>query len=152
MRKRVEESHPNLPLKTLEFGRRAVCVKVSNDVPPLQTFESMHGLSHVWVGGFMFVIRVSPNDPSFYMHHAFVDSLWERYQLIPFHSFRWISSTDSVRSSRLAIRGKVNTQRWEKTPLKTIAENICLENMLKITRIGRADETIRDYKQRWTFE
>ncbi|KAF8371221.1 tyr-6 [Pristionchus pacificus] len=45
-----------------------------------KTFESMHGLSHVWVGGFMFVIRVSPNDPSFYMHHAFVDSLWERFR------------------------------------------------------------------------
>lgn len=46
-----------------------------------KTFESMHGLSHVWVGGFMFVIRVSPNDPTFYMHHAFIDSLWERFRL-----------------------------------------------------------------------
>uniref|UniRef100_A0AC35U6I3 Tyrosinase_Cu-bd domain-containing protein n=1 Tax=Rhabditophanes sp. KR3021 TaxID=114890 RepID=A0AC35U6I3_9BILA len=45
-----------------------------------KTFESMHGLSHVWVGGFMFVIRVSPNDPMFYMHHAFIDSVWERFR------------------------------------------------------------------------
>uniref|UniRef100_A0A1I7XST7 Tyrosinase_Cu-bd domain-containing protein n=1 Tax=Heterorhabditis bacteriophora TaxID=37862 RepID=A0A1I7XST7_HETBA len=53
-----------------------------------KTFESMHGLSHVWVGGFMFVIRllkvlhcrVSPNDPMFYMHHAFVDYLWEQFR------------------------------------------------------------------------
>uniref|UniRef100_A0AC34QTV2 Tyrosinase copper-binding domain-containing protein n=1 Tax=Panagrolaimus sp. JU765 TaxID=591449 RepID=A0AC34QTV2_9BILA len=45
-----------------------------------KTFESMHGLSHVWVGGFMFVIRVSPNDPTFYMHHAFVDYLWEQFR------------------------------------------------------------------------
>ncbi|CAD5220536.1 unnamed protein product [Bursaphelenchus okinawaensis] len=43
-----------------------------------KTFESMHGLSHVWVGGFMFVIRVSPNDPAFYMHHSFVDYMWEQ--------------------------------------------------------------------------
>lgn len=40
----------------------------------------MHGLSHVWVGGFMFVIRVSPNDPTFYMHHSFVDYLWEQFR------------------------------------------------------------------------
>uniref|UniRef100_A0A0N4ZAV1 Tyrosinase_Cu-bd domain-containing protein n=1 Tax=Parastrongyloides trichosuri TaxID=131310 RepID=A0A0N4ZAV1_PARTI len=45
-----------------------------------RTFESMHGLSHVWVGGFMFVIRVSPNDPAFYLHHAFIDSIWERFR------------------------------------------------------------------------
>ncbi|CAI5449374.1 unnamed protein product [Caenorhabditis angaria] len=45
-----------------------------------KTFESMHGLSHVWVGGFMYVIRVSPNDPTFYMHHAFVDNLWEQFR------------------------------------------------------------------------
>ncbi|KAF7635657.1 hypothetical protein Mgra_00004900 [Meloidogyne graminicola] len=46
-----------------------------------KTFESMHGLSHVWVGGFMFVIRVSPNDPTFYFHHAFIDFLWEKFRL-----------------------------------------------------------------------
>uniref|UniRef100_A0A915EFF9 Tyrosinase copper-binding domain-containing protein n=1 Tax=Ditylenchus dipsaci TaxID=166011 RepID=A0A915EFF9_9BILA len=46
-----------------------------------KTFESMHGLSHVWVGGFMFVIRVSPNDPTFYMHHAFVDYMWEQFRM-----------------------------------------------------------------------
>jgi len=45
-----------------------------------KTFESMHGLSHVWVGGFMFVIRVSPNDPTFYFHHAFMDYLWEQFR------------------------------------------------------------------------
>ncbi|PAV66457.1 hypothetical protein WR25_22495 [Diploscapter pachys] len=45
-----------------------------------KTFESIHGLSHVWVGGFMFVIRVSPNDPVFYMHHSFIDSLWEKFR------------------------------------------------------------------------
>ncbi|CAJ0587752.1 unnamed protein product, partial [Mesorhabditis spiculigera] len=44
------------------------------------TFESIHGLSHAWVGGFMFVIRVSPNDPAFYMHHAFIDNLWEQFR------------------------------------------------------------------------
>lgn len=40
----------------------------------------MHGLSHTWVGGFMFVIRVSPNDPAFYMHHAFLDYIWEQFR------------------------------------------------------------------------
>uniref|UniRef100_A0A0K0FIL8 Tyrosinase_Cu-bd domain-containing protein n=1 Tax=Strongyloides venezuelensis TaxID=75913 RepID=A0A0K0FIL8_STRVS len=45
-----------------------------------RTFESMHGLSHVWVGGFMYVIRVSPNDPAFYLHHGFIDNIWERFR------------------------------------------------------------------------
>ncbi|VDN55943.1 unnamed protein product [Dracunculus medinensis] len=46
-----------------------------------KTFESMHGLSHAWVGGYMYVLRVSPNDPAFYLHHAFIDYLWERFRI-----------------------------------------------------------------------
>lgn len=41
----------------------------------------MHGLSHAWVGGYMYVLRVSPNDPAFYLHHAFIDYLWERFRI-----------------------------------------------------------------------
>lgn len=44
------------------------------------TFELTHGLPHVWVGGYMLVIRVSPNDPIFYLHHTYLDYLWEQFR------------------------------------------------------------------------
>ncbi|CAJ0932624.1 unnamed protein product, partial [Mesorhabditis belari] len=61
------------------------------------TFESIHGLSHAWVGGFMFVIRVSPNDPAFYMHHAFIDNLWEQFRHR--RQNRWQRENDWSRNS-----------------------------------------------------
>lgn len=41
----------------------------------------LHGTVHMWVGGYMLDIPISPNDPSFYLHHAFVDYLWEQFRL-----------------------------------------------------------------------
>ncbi|MFD3518238.1 tyrosinase family protein [Streptomyces sp. NPDC058657] len=38
-----------------------------------------HNRVHRWVGGVM-VGAVSPNDPVFWLHHAFVDLLWARWQ------------------------------------------------------------------------
>lgn len=43
-------------------------------------FEGDHGLVHSLVGGHMSDIRRSPNDPVFFMHHAFVDYLWEHFR------------------------------------------------------------------------
>ncbi|MFE3495825.1 tyrosinase family protein [Streptomyces sp. NPDC059175] len=40
---------------------------------------NLHNRVHVWVGGQM-VTGVSPNDPVFWMHHAFVDKLWSQWQ------------------------------------------------------------------------
>ncbi len=39
--------------------------------------EYTHGVIHVWVGGDMFDPRTSANDPLFFLHHSFVDLLWE---------------------------------------------------------------------------
>ncbi len=36
---------------------------------------NLHNRVHVWVGGQM-ATGVSPNDPVFWLHHAFVDKLW----------------------------------------------------------------------------
>lgn len=41
-------------------------------------FESNHGAVHNWVGGVMADIPISPTDPVFFMHHAFIDCLWEQ--------------------------------------------------------------------------
>ncbi|MFC0849933.1 tyrosinase family protein [Streptomyces noboritoensis] len=40
---------------------------------------NLHNRVHVWVGGQMGT-GVSPNDPVFWMHHAFVDKLWAQWQ------------------------------------------------------------------------
>ncbi|MFE1377551.1 tyrosinase family protein [Streptomyces sp. NPDC058740] len=40
---------------------------------------NLHNRVHVWVGGQM-ATGVSPNDPVFWMHHAFIDKLWAEWQ------------------------------------------------------------------------
>ncbi|CAI4223790.1 unnamed protein product [Auanema sp. JU1783] len=42
--------------------------------------EFRHGDVHVWVGGHMETTTTSTNDPIFFMHHAFVDKIWEDYR------------------------------------------------------------------------
>lgn len=44
------------------------------------TYEIAHGLVHVYVGGHMAYIPISPNDPIFWMHHAFIDKIWEDWR------------------------------------------------------------------------
>lgn len=39
-----------------------------------------HGRVHNWVGRDMANIRVSPSDPLFWCHHAYVDLIWDRWQ------------------------------------------------------------------------
>jgi len=45
--------------------------------------ESAHGNVHVWVGGTMADILVSPADPLFWLHHANIDRLWSLWQRKP---------------------------------------------------------------------
>ncbi|MBT2399831.1 tyrosinase family protein [Streptomyces sp. ISL-100] len=40
---------------------------------------NLHNRVHVWVGGQM-ATGVSPNDPVFWLHHAFIDRLWAQWQ------------------------------------------------------------------------
>ncbi|MDK1476202.1 tyrosinase family protein [Streptomyces sp. 549] len=40
---------------------------------------NLHNRVHVWVGGHM-ATGGSPNDPVFWMHHAFIDKLWTEWQ------------------------------------------------------------------------
>jgi len=43
-------------------------------------WEQCHGDVHIFVGGHMSDLRCAPNDPVFYMHHCFLDLLWEQYR------------------------------------------------------------------------
>ena len=42
-------------------------------------FEGRHGGPHVWVGGDMATF-CSPSDPVFWLHHGFIDCLWEWFR------------------------------------------------------------------------
>ncbi|PAV58542.1 hypothetical protein WR25_01326 [Diploscapter pachys] len=42
--------------------------------------ENAHGRGHMFVGGDMNEFSTASNDPIFYMHHAFVDFLWEEWR------------------------------------------------------------------------
>lgn len=41
--------------------------------------SQMHNRAHVWVGGHM-TANTSPNDPIFWLNHAYVDKLWSDWQ------------------------------------------------------------------------
>ena len=41
---------------------------------------NLHNRVHVWIGGHM-ASAASPNDPVFWMHHAFIDMLWAEGQV-----------------------------------------------------------------------
>lgn len=42
--------------------------------------EYVHGNVHFWVGGDMLDQSTSANDPAFYLHHSFVDDIWELWR------------------------------------------------------------------------
>jgi Common central domain of tyrosinase len=44
--------------------------------------ESIHNSPHRSIGGDMDNLGYSPNDPIFFSHHAFVDLIWRRWQLV----------------------------------------------------------------------
>ncbi|XP_041376207.1 uncharacterized protein LOC121388778 [Gigantopelta aegis] len=48
---------------------------------PDYDIEVQHGGVHMFVGGDMEELETAPFDPIFYMHHAFVDYIWELFRL-----------------------------------------------------------------------
>ncbi|CAA95805.2 Putative tyrosinase-like protein tyr-3 [Caenorhabditis elegans] len=48
--------------------------------PNFNVPEYTHGNPHIYVGGDMLETSTAANDPIFWMHHSFVDLLWEMYR------------------------------------------------------------------------
>nr|AKI87982.1 byssal tyrosinase-like protein-1 precursor [Mytilus coruscus] len=42
--------------------------------------ENYHDAVHVWVGGTMLGVNTAPSDPVFYLHHCFIDYVWEEFR------------------------------------------------------------------------
>ncbi|KAL5021140.1 hypothetical protein ScPMuIL_000295 [Solemya velum] len=48
---------------------------------PMYNLEFHHNGVHNWVDGQMAGLETAPQDPVFYMHHAYVDYLWELFRI-----------------------------------------------------------------------
>ena len=42
--------------------------------------EDHHGRPHIWIGSTMSTVNISPRDPAFFLHHGFVDKLWQEWE------------------------------------------------------------------------
>ncbi|VDI13703.1 tyrosinase [Mytilus galloprovincialis] len=42
--------------------------------------ENYHNAVHVWVGGSMLGVNTAPSDPVFFLHHCFIDYVWEQFR------------------------------------------------------------------------
>ena len=51
------------------------------------TFETVHARAHGWVGGAMADTEDSPFDPIFYLHHAFIDMIWDVQRKIVYEKY-----------------------------------------------------------------
>ena len=63
---------------------RLTPVTISQGCPYRTDFnclEYTHGNVHIFIGGDMFDTSTSANDPIFYLHHSFVDFIWEQWRL-----------------------------------------------------------------------
>lgn len=70
MRSLIDESIMRLIINATTFSTFAVNAEIAHDIV------------HVGVGGDMAVVNNAPNDPIFYLHHAFVDFVYNRRQTI----------------------------------------------------------------------
>ncbi|XP_045191875.2 uncharacterized protein LOC123548573 [Mercenaria mercenaria] len=53
---------------------------VSPTAPQAHNLELQHNTVHAWMGGNMDDLSTSAEDPVFFLHHSFVDYLWEEFR------------------------------------------------------------------------
>lgn len=53
---------------------------VSPTAPQTHNLELQHNTVHVWIGGTMDDLSTSAEDPVFFLHHSFIDYLWEEFR------------------------------------------------------------------------
>ncbi|OSX74987.1 hypothetical protein BU14_0259s0022 [Porphyra umbilicalis] len=100
-----------------------------------EAIEWSHGGPHSAIGGAqlttnegdMSFVPTSPNDPAFYLHHAFIDYLWARRQAAPGRSANEYGGTNRggrpARSSdRLSPFGRATVASTFSLPCVTYAE------------------------------
>ncbi|XP_055897259.1 uncharacterized protein LOC106051404 [Biomphalaria glabrata] len=53
---------------------------IMNTRVPRYNFEQNHGSVHIYIGGSMSRLTTAPQDPIFFMHHCYMDYLWEQFR------------------------------------------------------------------------
>ncbi|KAL4234835.1 hypothetical protein ACF0H5_006476 [Mactra antiquata] len=65
---------------------------------PRYNLERHHGGPHNWIGGHMRTSDTAAHDPVFFMHHAFIDYIWELFRLHQVEDCRVDPTTDYPRA------------------------------------------------------
>lgn len=59
-------------------AKKMADISVPDSISQSGNAEYAHNSGHMWVGGDMASLPNAPRDPVFFLHHCFVDYLWER--------------------------------------------------------------------------
>lgn len=79
--------------------------------PPTHALEYSHSSVHLWLGGDMKPPTTSANDPIFFLHHTFVDLLFENWRQT--HQTRWEreSVSGATRAEKLLSNSRPTSPR-----------------------------------------
>ncbi|KAJ1981540.1 hypothetical protein H4R33_005231 [Dimargaris cristalligena] len=86
--------------------------------------EGPHGNVHIGIGG-DFSPMWSPNDPLFWLHHAFVDKLWSEWQARSVNNLRSYGGAHSDGSQSVASEPLGPFGRTVGSSLSTMADDLC---------------------------
>jgi hypothetical protein len=107
-------SDPDNPLKTPDFLAPLL------GTPGYETYGNgeqgfrpileveVHNVFHAWIGGQM-DFAFSPDDPTFFLHHCFMDKLWAEWQWNMFGRYGFVSSTQPGQIAGQPMRSAANT-------------------------------------------
>lgn len=70
-------------------------------VDPQYDLEFHHGGVHIYIGGDMAMLDTAANDPVFFLHHAFVDYIWEMFRMrVNIHVYVYVVNQNLSKDSR----------------------------------------------------
>ncbi|CAH1800657.1 unnamed protein product [Owenia fusiformis] len=81
--RRVVQHYPNqltTPADIMTVLSKSRYDEIACGSTACRLLENIHGKAHSYVGGHLGDIHHSPNDPLFFMHHAFIDCIWEEFR------------------------------------------------------------------------
>ncbi|KAJ3365435.1 hypothetical protein GGF32_009293 [Allomyces javanicus] len=96
---------------------------------------SPHNQYHVLVGGHMGDPSISPSDPTFWVHHVYIDLLWALWQSLSLKNFQDLTSTD-LRNGQTAIpltdRVVLYPERWTNRDIVYYRTRLCYQYALPL--------------------
>ncbi|KNE55237.1 hypothetical protein AMAG_01150 [Allomyces macrogynus ATCC 38327] len=96
---------------------------------------SPHNQYHVMVGGHMGDPSISPSDPTFWVHHVYIDLLWALWQSLSLNNFQDLTSTDLHNGQTaipLADRVVLYPERWTNRDIVYYRTRLCYQYALPL--------------------